>query len=65
LSTIVGADEILVLHHGAVIERGTHRGLVSAGGMYERLFRLQAGEPAPHEAPVASAPRLPTGATSG
>lgn len=61
LSTIVRADEILVLHHGEVIERGTHRTLVASGGMYERLFRLQAGEPQP----AASAPRLPTGATFG
>jgi ATP-binding cassette subfamily B protein len=65
LSTIVRADEILVLHHGEVIERGTHRALVAAGGMYERLFRLQAGEPPPREALLPSAPRLPTGATFG
>jgi ATP-binding cassette subfamily B protein len=61
LSTIVHADEILVLHHGEVIERGTHRALVAAGGMYERLFRLQAGD----LRAATSAPRLPTGATFG
>ncbi|HEX6058920.1 MAG TPA: ABC transporter ATP-binding protein [Gemmatimonadaceae bacterium] len=44
LSTIVGADEILVLHHGQVRERGTHRVLLAAGGLYERLYRLQVGE---------------------
>jgi ATP-binding cassette subfamily B protein len=43
LSTIVAADEILVLHHGQVRERGTHRELLARGGMYERLWRLQAG----------------------
>lgn len=43
LSTIVGADEILVLHHGVVRERGTHRELMAHGGLYERLYRLQAG----------------------
>jgi len=43
LSTIVEADEILVLHHGQVRERGTHRELMAAGGLYERLYRLQAG----------------------
>ncbi len=65
LSTIVGADEILVLHHGEVIERGTHRALVGAGGMYERLFRLQAGGAGLGELSPASATRLPTDATVG
>ena len=44
LSTIVGADEILVMHHGRIRERGTHRELLAAGGLYERLYRLQVGE---------------------
>jgi ATP-binding cassette, subfamily B, multidrug efflux pump len=44
LSTIVGADEILVLHHGQLRERGSHRALLAAGGLYERLYRLQVGE---------------------
>jgi ATP-binding cassette, subfamily B, multidrug efflux pump len=43
LSTIVGADEILVLHPGQVRERGTHRELLARHGLYERLYRLQAG----------------------
>jgi ATP-binding cassette, subfamily B, multidrug efflux pump len=43
LSTIVGADEILVLHRGQVRERGTHQELLARGGLYERLYRLQAG----------------------
>ncbi|HEY5219693.1 MAG TPA: ABC transporter ATP-binding protein [Gemmatimonadaceae bacterium] len=43
LSTIVEADEILVLHYGQVVERGTHRELLLRRGLYERLYRLQAG----------------------
>jgi ATP-binding cassette, subfamily B, multidrug efflux pump len=43
LSTIVDADEILVLHHGQVRERGRHRELLAKHGLYDRLYRLQAG----------------------
>lgn len=43
LSTILHADEILVLHHGEIRERGNHRELLAQGGLYERLHRLQLG----------------------
>ena len=43
LSTIIGADQILVMHHGQIRERGTHRELLARRGLYERLYRLQAG----------------------
>jgi ATP-binding cassette subfamily B protein len=43
LSTIADSDEILVLHHGQVRERGTHRALLAKRGLYDRLYRLQAG----------------------
>lgn len=53
LSTVVDSDEILVLHHGQVRERGTHRQLLAKRGLYERLYRLQAGvrESAQFESP--------------
>ena len=44
LSTIAAADLILVLHHGEIVERGTHRELLAKPGLYEKLWRLQAGE---------------------
>jgi ATP-binding cassette, subfamily B, multidrug efflux pump len=43
LSTILESDEIIVLHHGHVRERGTHRELLAKRGLYERLYRLQSG----------------------
>jgi ATP-binding cassette subfamily B protein len=59
LSTITSADEILVLHHGEVRERGTHAQLRVRNGLYERLYRLQAGErgtPAAGSSALASVP---------
>jgi ATP-binding cassette subfamily B protein len=44
LSTIADADEIIVLDHGRVIERGTHRQLLSASGRYAQMWRLQQAE---------------------
>jgi ATP-binding cassette subfamily B protein len=41
LSTILHADEILVMHHGEIRERGSHRELLAAGGLYQRLYQLQ------------------------
>jgi ATP-binding cassette subfamily B protein len=41
LSTILHADEILVLHHGEIRERGSHRELLGQEGLYRRLYELQ------------------------
>jgi ATP-binding cassette subfamily B protein len=44
LSTVVSANEILVLEHGRIIERGTHTGLLLQGGIYAQMWRLQQRE---------------------
>jgi subfamily B ATP-binding cassette protein MsbA len=41
LSTITSADQILVLEHGQIIERGTHQELLSLGGRYRDLYNRQ------------------------
>lgn len=41
LSTILAADEILVVKDGKIAERGTHRNLVKAGGVYTELYNTQ------------------------
>jgi len=38
LSTVRDADEIIVMDHGRVAERGTHRELAAADGLYRRLM---------------------------
>jgi len=44
LSTIREADKIIVLHKGKVVEEGTHTELLSRGGLYAALHRLQFAE---------------------
>ncbi|MEU5398989.1 ABC transporter ATP-binding protein [Streptomyces sp. NPDC005963] len=44
LSTIRDADVILVMENGAIVEQGTHDGLLAAGGAYARLYSAQFAE---------------------
>jgi subfamily B ATP-binding cassette protein MsbA len=41
LSTITSADQILVLEHGEIVERGSHAQLLELGGRYHDLYRRQ------------------------
>lgn len=41
LSTILDVDQILVIHQGEIIERGTHSELLLMNGYYTKLFHLQ------------------------
>ena len=41
LTTLAAVDRILVLHHGALREEGTHNELLARGGLYTRLYRYQ------------------------
>ena len=44
LSSVVDADNILVLHEGSICEQGPHGELMAANGVYSRLFELQQDE---------------------
>ncbi|HEY4658880.1 MAG TPA: ABC transporter ATP-binding protein [Gemmatimonadaceae bacterium] len=72
LSTIQSADQILVLEHGEIVERGTHQELLARNGRYRQLYDKQyqlerdvfinpgedfTPEPAPVAAPVAASVR--------
>ncbi len=72
LSTVVGADEIIVLDGGAIAERGAHAALLAKGGLYASMWNRQreaeeareklalagdAASPAPTRAPPSVEPR--------
>jgi len=50
LSTVMDADQILVLDQGHIVERGTHRELLARGGAYAQMWALQQQEEAEHAA---------------
>ncbi len=45
LSTVVGADEIIVLDQGSIAERGSHDFLVDRSGLYAQMWKLQQKKP--------------------
>ena len=46
LSTVIDADQILVMEAGRIIERGSHRKLLERGAVYARMWALQQEEEA-------------------
>ncbi len=44
LSTVVDANQILVMNHGRIVERGTHQQLLAQNGAYAQLWNLQKQE---------------------
>jgi len=55
LSTVVDADEIIVLQEGQVAERGSHAALIAADGLYAEMWRRQSEAVAAAEAAAAAA----------
>lgn len=56
LSTVIDADQILVLDHGRIVERGTHASLLSEDGLYAAMWTLQQQSA---DADVAPSPATP------
>ena len=54
LSTVVDADEIIVLEDGSIVERGTHHALLARGGRYAEMWARQQ-EAVRHEEQLAEA----------
>lgn len=46
LATVMGCDRVIVLHHGRLVEEGTHAELLDRGGLYRTLYELQLLGPA-------------------
>ncbi|MFN7086229.1 MAG: ABCB family ABC transporter ATP-binding protein/permease [Burkholderiales bacterium] len=44
LSTVMDADQILVMDHGRIVERGSHQQLLARGGVYAQMWALQQRE---------------------
>ncbi|MGH7388143.1 MAG: thiol reductant ABC exporter subunit CydC [Candidatus Rokuibacteriota bacterium] len=62
LSSVIGADRILVLDAGRVVESGAHAALMARGGAYHRLMAAQLTGPLDMDTIAALAPASPDGA---
>ncbi|HEX9672601.1 MAG TPA: ABC transporter ATP-binding protein/permease [Burkholderiales bacterium] len=60
LSTVMDADQILVMEHGHIVEHGTHRELLERGGLYTQMWLLQQQEEAEREKAAAAASPVTT-----
>ncbi len=49
ISTVMHADQIIMLENGRIVEQGTHHELIALGGRYANLWRLQTESDAPEE----------------
>ena len=54
LSTIAHADLIVVLHHGRVVETGTHASLMDSSGRYREMVLRQTAPPVPEKSAAAA-----------
>lgn len=52
LSTVVNADQILVMEHGRIVESGRHAELLARGGSYARMWDLQQAQQEPEGGPA-------------
>lgn len=53
LSTVADAEQILVLDHGRIVERGSHQSLLAANGLYAQMWQRQ--QASAEESPVSPA----------
>jgi ATP-binding cassette subfamily B protein len=54
------ADQILVMDHGRIVERGTHHALLAHGGAYAQMWALQQQEDAERDTKAALTARVAT-----